>query len=676
MSQILHGCVSAYCTTPTCLSCNKRVVSRPFRPPTQLTARALAFYLASQDHPRCGLCPHQLRVDPASFEIDGAVGVSIRDTNGGAERICDVFPRPRPHATISAFRGAYPPSYADPAPKPCEGAARVMDAVARRHQARKDPKSLGQNLFDTITMIFSYSKQIPSSLSVFTTLHSPSARVQENSDIGMAQDKPALPDSRTGDESLDVTFTTRANGHAVPHSVNGSRTPAEHMHHGSPRTHRRLSKSHLMHITSEVLSNGQHIHKIRHLPDLTGNSHSPHKLFDHYPLDGTVETPDTEGSRMRAKARVMDLPIRLKRPWKTDSPSEDNDTPTETPAADRRPILPVASHLTCDIMDRLKEGVYHHRREQSADFNFVVDYDSNRNFRPAKPFVNRSMFYTLSDPEALLKSFRDQTTEAYENTPLPHLDAHRLTHSFRDWNRTNGALVFDSLWVAVEALFRVPPELDTQKSPHLKPSRKDASPQQCPQPPYSPKPLTPRYLTNEEAAHIIMICIHALTSLVPNGWPHTWVQVRNFRSWGVIIPGAPRQADFTDGFVHPWLSIVDALEYEPAIRLADRLLRGIGARICFENVLAGLKGQRYCGTAELPRILVEHLAEVEQDAIRRKSKMKANQNTLDDPGWTVTATFTEWLKTIIIKQWDGKAEINKWSSVGTAIMLLGTLRKS
>jgi hypothetical protein len=35
----------------------------------------------------------------------------------------------------------------------------------------------------------------------------------------------------------------------------------------------------------------------------------------------------------------------------------------------------------------------------------------------------------------------------------------------------------------------------------------------------------------------------------------------------------------------------------------------------------------------------------------------------------------EWMKTIILKQWDSKAVINKWSSVGTAVMLLDRFRK-
>src|SRR5690242_11642358 len=69
LSQILHGCKNAYCDTPTCLSCSRRTASKPFRPPTQLTARALAHYLASQDKPRRGLCPHELNVAPESFEI-------------------------------------------------------------------------------------------------------------------------------------------------------------------------------------------------------------------------------------------------------------------------------------------------------------------------------------------------------------------------------------------------------------------------------------------------------------------------------------------------------------------------------------------------------------------------------------------------------------------------------
>lgn len=558
----------------------------------------------------------------------------------------------------------------------------ILDAVNKRHQARKDPKSLGQSLYDTVTMIFSYSKQIPSPQTIFASLRSPS---DSEASVESAMYNMTINGSRppARRESSDAAFTGHANGHAVPPTVNGSCTPAEappHDPHSNTKTPR---KSNMLHISSEVLANGEQIHKIRHpLPDSASNGHPWFKPLGLSPLDGTLEHTLIGKHKMRSKAASLDLHLASTMSLLTPtSAAAPKDASKALKSKEKRPTLPVVAHLTCDIMDQLKEEVYHHRNDQSSDFNFVIDYDTNRRYRPTKPFVNRSMFFALSDPEALLKSFHDQYDVEFKNSPLPHLDSRRLTYAFRDWNQRNGALIFDSLWASVEALFRPPPELDTQKSPRLKPSRKDAAMHMGPehQPASTASQAAPgRYLSDQEAAHIIMICIHALTSLVPVGWTHTWTQLRKFRSWGIAMPNAPPHTDSTDAFMDPWLSIIDELEYEPAIRLADRLLRGIGARICFEHVLTSLghgvnsrdKFGPLIGSSPLLGVLIRHLREVERVGIASKKKMRVNIDTEEDPGGTTTAIFMEWLRTIIIKKWDGKPEIHKWGSVGTAIMLL------
>ena len=342
--------------------------------------------------------------------------------------------------------------------------------------------------------------------------------------------------------------------------------------------------------------------------------------------------------------------------------------------------LPVYSHITSEILDHLKDQVVHHRTTQSRHLTPVVDFDPNRRFRPTTLFVNRSLYYTLSDPETLLESFRDQSSPDYMYSPLSHLDAHRLSYAFRDWGQRNGALIFDSLYEAVDALFRPPPELDAQKSPRLKPSRKDAASHRI-----TASATTPgRYLSDLEAAHIVMICIHALTSSVPMGWPHTWIQVRKLRGWGVVIPGAVPSTASTDKFAHPWLAIIDELEYEPALRLTTRLLQAIGTRRCHEHMLATVNAQddhsgqvnSYVGVECLLPILLGHLTQVEKAALERKGKTRSTQSTDDDPGWTVTATFMEFLRTILVKQWNGNVEVNKWDSVGTAVALMTHLRQS
>ncbi|KAL5418340.1 hypothetical protein PMIN03_001062 [Paraphaeosphaeria minitans] len=577
MSQILYGCTSTYCTTTTCLSCNKRLVSRPFRPPTQLTARALAFYLASQHDPHRRLCPHELNVDPDTLEIQGVQAEYIQAEDGTHDTTCHVLPSMLT-STASAAPGCLQnAAHLDP----------IAEALGHRHPARKDPKSLAQNLYDTLTVIFAYSKHIPSPLSILPSLASPFDR-----------EPMSLPDDKR--QSLSHT------------------APDAPLYESLDGADKRIM------VASRLIAG--------------------------MPTTVTTGAPQLESS--------------------TDNGRND---PATTYGDGRPATMPVISHLTCQIMDQLK-GVVHHRRDQYQASNSVVDYDANRRYRPAKPFVNRALYCSLSDAETLLKSFRDHLSEDLKYSPLPHLDAHYLSHAFRDWNQRNGALIFDSLYEALEALFRPPPEIDTQKSPRLKASRKVTPPSQ----PTAPNDASGRYLSTLEAAHLIMICIHALTSSIPVGWPHTWVQVRKLRGWGVVIPGAPLKTTQSDDFVHPWLDIVDQLEYEPAIRLATRLLQAIGTRRCHEHILATMEaqdeGQRptdaSSGVERLLPVLLGHLTQVEKAALQRKGKMRSAQTVDEDPGWTITATWMEWLRTVIVKQWDGNVDINKWGSVGTAVTIM------
>ncbi|KAF1997373.1 hypothetical protein P154DRAFT_622510 [Amniculicola lignicola CBS 123094] len=678
LSQILHGCKSAYCTTPTCLSCKKRLVSKPFRPPTQLTARALAHFLASQDDPHSHLCPHELKVAPDTIEIEGASGIQVHRGKRGAEHDFNVFPFPNPNPKPRSNTGQaallnHTCINGHEQQGVSDSVGRVLSAVNGRHQVMKDSKSLGQNVFDTVAVIYSYSKQIPNPLSVFSSLRggldAPTVPREQGSSLA-AQGTRGSPMGTT-----DVTTTAHVNGHTVRPLVNGTSKPTQprqHSHHNTKPS----QEDSLLPAEVEVLDNGHRIHRIRHSIEAPANKEQTQPNgIDSIALDGTHDAAITRKPSMKRKPLSLGLhhgphiDPRIKA-----SIAIDDHNHVKSKKRGKGPALPVASHLTCEIMEQLKEEFYHHRDQQSSKCSFAVDYDANRKFLPAKPFVNRSLFYTLSDPETLLKSFHEpeKENEAFKDSSLPHLNSTRMVHAFRDWDRRNGALIFDSLWKAVESLFTPPPDLDGQKSPRLKGSRKAVNMNghvDNESTPATPESKQPRYLNDKEAAHLIMICIHALTSLVPVGWPHTWVQLRRLRSWGIILPDSRPHTDFSDGFTDPWLDIIDDLEYEPALRLADRLVRGIGARICFESILATLhppeKNEEKPPT--LMGVLISHLGAVEQLALSSKRKMNSKFNNDGDPGWTVTATFLEWLRTIIIKKWTGKAEVHRWSSVGAAI---------
>jgi hypothetical protein len=680
LSQILHGCKSVYCTTPTCLSGQHRNASRPVRPPTQLTARALAHYLAGQDDPRRGLCPHELKVLPSSLEIDGAVGTRLRHGQNGSWQH-NVYPSA---STVAHMYSKSPSGHG--ARGEIEASAQldtshaqqsIVEALKKRQQTRKDTKSLSQNLFDSISMIYAYSKQLPSSASIYHTLRSASSLplgATASSSVSDAEPQTKARDSLQGDPPA-----VPANGDIVTPPVNmDARIDRQHSRHNL-RAH---GQAHASPASPDVLSNGQQILRIPyHLRDSTSVS-KPAKRTSQTSLDGDVDPIKLLISKSKKKPSPLDeTSDDMTRIASTTLPLKSANKKSKCNVG-HDPTLPVLSILSCRALEELMDSVYCRRKDQLPDnFNFSVDYDTNRSFQSSTPFVNRSLFYTLSDPETLLKSFHD-ASPAFEKSPLPHLDSARLTHAFRDWNRHNGALIFDSLCIALKALFTPPPELHTQKSPRLTPSRKGAAANSSPNPLYGDASTATskvhRYLNNLEAAHIVMICIHALTSSVSVGWPNTWAQLRKLRAWGIILPNASPD---TDDFMHPYLNIVDELEYEPAIRLAEHLLRAIGARTCFEHILVTTKKQGenqedHQSLSTLMEVVVQHLVVAERAALTSKQRMTPNSNTGDDPGWTITATLVEWLKTVTTKKWNSKAEINKWSSVGTAVILLDKLHTS
>ncbi|KAH3943024.1 hypothetical protein HBH70_045480 [Parastagonospora nodorum] len=673
LSQILHGCKSAYCTTPTCLSCQKRNAPRPVRPPTQLTARALAHYLARHDDPRRGLCPHELRVEPDSLQIDRAVGARLHQARDGTRQFSlyqsALGVADAQHTSASRVDALHQAGTVTLQDSP-RAQQHVVDAVKSRQQTRKDRKSLSQNLYDSVSMIYAYSKQLPSSTSLFQSLQSSSSPPQNDAALS------SLPDAKWptfAESSSHVTSAPFANGFPVTPPVNMPASPDRQ--HPQSNGHVRAPSA-----SSPILSDGQQVHRI---PYHVRGSPKPGKSskVTQTSIDGTIDPPRLSIAKTRKKSHSPERDVPGM--GRTTSPSfVPKGAGRGSPPVIRAPIaIPVLSTLSCSSLEALKDDVYGHRKDQLPDnFNFSVDYDANRHFQHSTPFANRSLFYTLSDPETLLKSFRDPS-KAFEKSPLSHLDSARLTHSFRDWNRHNGALVFDSLWIALKALFTPPPELTVQKSPRLVPSRKGASANNPTDRDSQDAPSASRkqrYLDNAEAAHIVMICIHALTSSVSVGWPHTWAQLRKLRAWGIILPDA---APNNDDYIHPYLTIIDDLEYEPAIRLAEHLLRAIGARTCFERILSTTKKQTENredddSTASLMEIVVQHLEIVERVALATKRRMTPNGGQSDDPGWTVSSVLLEWLKTLITKRWDSKLAINKWTSVGSAVLLLDKLYHS
>lgn len=521
----------------------------------------------------------------------------------------------------------------------------MASIIDSRHQSKKDTKSIGQNLYDSVSLIYSYSKSIPSSSLTIDTLRASANGAQAD----------AFLDSANG-----AAVTAHAN-----ETICVSRQQSRQNSHAQYPAH--ASQKH-----SYVLSNGQRVHKVPYFRPTVLDERGSLTNQDNPPTEDMVEASRMSISKSGRKSFTLGGSIVPPVPKSKAASLQKTQHKTRLANDNPRRFIPTASTLNCDTLEQLKDDINERLDPRSAT-STVGDDCTPHQSRVTNSFVDRSLFYILGDAEALLRSFQD-STDAFQRSPLPHLDSAQLVHSFRDWSQLNGSLIFDSLHVALHALFARPPELEPQVAEGVKATSDHRTSSNN-----EDSTTRPRYLNNYEAAHIVMICIHALTSSVPVAWPRTWVQLRSLRSWGVIVPSVTADAD---NFADPYANIIDSFEYEPAARLADRLLRAIGVRNCFDHILRSKPEKSARAEAgfdeseeSLLSILTRHLEVTESVALASKRKLQTTNLTNKEPGWTVTATLTEWLKTIIIKNWDGNVEINKWSSIGSAVMLLHKLCK-
>jgi hypothetical protein len=326
----------------------------------------------------------------------------------------------------------------------------------------------------------------------------------------------------------------------------------------------------------------------------------------------------------------------------------------------------------------------------------LYSYDK-RTSRQSLLQINRDLYLALSDHNVLLKSFREEELQ-FGDSILSHLNPANMDSAFRNWTRFNGSLIFDSLWQALEVLFNPPEEISThQKSPMLRPGASKPSSRKPNQAgehsnatyetlgrdkstDYKPMNSNQKYLSDDDAAHLIMICIHALTSHVPKGLPNIWSAVRKLRSWGIILPSS-RSSPRPEGYMESWLHIIDAFEYEPALRLAERVVKAVAARRCFSEIQETLSkssdqsnSKKSDTSSNLMDIICHHLRQIETEARKARSTPENPRNrNQGELGWSVTAVFYEWLRTLAIKKWDRNMTIYRWGPVGGAFYIMGEI---
>ncbi|MCJ1381602.1 hypothetical protein MMC17_004713 [Xylographa soralifera] len=210
------------------------------------------------------------------------------------------------------------------------------------------------------------------------------------------------------------------------------------------------------------------------------------------------------------------------------------------------------------------------------------------------------------------------------------------------------------------------------------------------------------YMEDLMAAHIVMKAFFTLTCHLPLVSRHvraaSWELFISLRKLGQFVPSGKSDRLL----VEPVLQLMDSYDDEIALRLMVRLTRAFASRRCWSLASAYSFGENedtFGKNIQFP-VFVNHLidriciethrskkmidAEAASDsvtvpyledlAITRDSVLESSKWKTGSVGYA--SIILEWLRSVIIHEWNGKAEFQRFSAVGGAVDLMAFERRN
>ena len=258
-----------------------------------------------------------------------------------------------------------------------------------------------------------------------------------------------------------------------------------------------------------------------------------------------------------------------------------------------------------------------------------------------KRFIDQSLFYVLSDPHALVRSFTKDGML---------LESSSLWRSMVRLTDAAPSLVFHSLWIASAALFTLPKAFQPVQSPSTRSF-----------------PRTSKSLSNTEAGYLMSICLHALAAAAPEVPSRTHLlDLSRLRSSGAVLAShaGPRSNPSNLS-----LKYDDTFSNDLALRLARRLFSALVARKHFAS-LAEFDDNVHDSPEDLNVLapLIGQLDFLNSDAEIGQNHSPSLQG--------LPLLLLDWARAVLMQDWDGQPVYNPDSAFGGAILFLETMCKS
>ena len=694
--QILYGCINPRCETPTCLSRQKRVAKGPFRPYTVLSARSLATFLASQDHPEKGLCPHQpADIDPGQWSPATEVKKARKKT-GNKE---SSFAGSRSSHAISPLQSAnsvgVPPIHGRKIkvhianghtttlglkPETSRAGSYEGSKIHDHIRKDKDPKSFTQCLFDAVSMRLLHRANASDS-------HPPWAPSNERAQLA----GPSSLDSSSLNFNAEGGDIVKQANKSAERPLVPNTEPARAAHgHNLPQIQPVPEvESIVSHNTSlEVVSTH----------DMVPESTHPEK---------DLETSETLDNDENAVVNIEDKESSLGAAIPPTVPQlnpQSEELDKSAPTTLRKTSVPVGrlgepksyppvqslSHFTNANILALKAARAVCRNdlyEQHCLLKFLGRTDlpqhSSRcgSYGDFLAYSGQSMTYILSHVEALLQSFLHVDDSNANSRVVWSYDFASIVDLFRKLRRIDmhPHKIFPNLWISAGKLYPSSVALNKRRSTRasdITSSSLDSlsNSQSC-------------SLNDLEACHVIKIILAALVASVPKCSRMGWLAVRKLHASGQVAPfidseNSPAEKKMIGKLVRT----LHAFENDMALSLVKRLARSVDtmyhlaqARALAENA----EKSRLQFTPIFSRVIDYVNADKFKIYVADNQGLPSVKNgewvdpeiepiTWHSREWPI---IIEWLRAVLLKEWDGKPKVAKGSTVGGALGLMLYIRK-
>ncbi|KAJ5773331.1 hypothetical protein N7457_008227 [Penicillium paradoxum] len=724
-AQLLHGCNDPGCQTSTCASHRRRVSEGPYRRYTELSARTLACYLASLDDAETGLCQNVPK-PPPPLTAEDYHRISLRRTRTLEAQRAAASRSPNPdqkddNPAQEASRPAKDEVIAWKAQGESSastfppGSSYIRDLDYAAEQQLKDPKSFTQNLFDTLSLRMVEWLPLRRAPDILESKLKPPAPEIGNQHTA---EKHNCPHDKVpgGHRKVSGRSTLAAQPGSQPRTpssrTSGSQTPAVELKFQNQHV-KRLSVPEVDHWRQSPRSSFDDKRKPEfnkklpmasdEFPSIPSPPALKHRPQKHRGRIGDVDSDPLKERRKNQRRVSWDsqklfdevssvksrTTTELTHPHPPPNSQASRERKTQqAPVEDSSNTIPLAqtlTHLSPDIIESLSQIMIESAEDADSWKEELDRIQYTGNFeqpdwrfatlhqREAFPFVAQSAFFVLSSPHQILRSFSNESTQPSGAT-FSRLDVSRLRVSLRHffticpWD-----IALHAVWGALEKVF-IPPEGFTSSG---RPSRRSSrsSTMTGPAPPSAvPQRMSENanedHLSDPDAAYIATIALFTLISSMPNIDSGTWRAVVRMRAAGSVA-SLSDMGKLSSKNAQQAIEVTDRFEHELGLRLINRLVRAITARLAYHEI----SKSRQAYSLDLPKQRrVSVLDRVMDYLCEHYISHAAGSNELTESIGTASL-IVEWLRTLFLREWDGNPEMARSTPAGGAIQILASMYK-